>query len=216
MKKHKFHIEQIIRKYYPAEAENLLAKMAIIAQNLAKDVAFSKTSGNPIDKRMEIAADFLALMRVLDENGENFEQIKKISLEIATIAVQPENAFQAWLKKLPPKLISLPFMNLLLALFHKKVSKNAHSEGFIANIITDKKETYGLGYGVDILECGICKLFKKYDYGKFAPIFCEVDYVTSALAGLTIIRSGTIANGAKKCDFRFVKIDSKTKGIPLT
>jgi hypothetical protein len=39
--------------------------------------------------------------------------------------------------------------------------------GFIATIITDKKETLGLGYGVDILECGICKLFNKHNYQKY-------------------------------------------------
>ena len=36
-------------------------------------------------------------------------------------------------------------------------------------------------------------------------ILCEVDEITSALAGLKLVRTGTIANGAKKCDFRFIK-----------
>lgn len=204
MKKHKYHIQQTIHRYYPAEARDLLAKMAETYQNLEKDLAFSHTSGNPMDKRMLVVGDFLALMRVLDEKGESFEQIRKISLEIAETAVQPTNAFEAWLKKLLPKLISFPVGRWFSRWFHGKVSQNKSSDGFIAHIITDKAETYGFGYGVDILECGICKLFKKYDYSKFAPIFCEVDYVTSGLAGLKLIRGGTIANGAKKCDFRFV------------
>lgn len=205
MKKHKFYFHQIITKYYPSEAKNLLAEIELRAQKQGKDVAFSHTSGNPIDKRMLIAGDFLALMRVLDENGASFEQIRKISLEIAEIAVKPENAFQAWLKKLPPKLISSLLGRLFLKWFQAKVNKNTSEDGFIAQIITDKAETYGFGYGVDILECGICKLFKKYDYSKFASIFCKVDYLTSSLAGLKLIRGGTIANGAKKCDFRFVR-----------
>ncbi|WP_373549566.1 L-2-amino-thiazoline-4-carboxylic acid hydrolase [Haliscomenobacter sp.] len=82
-----------------------------------------------------------------------------------------------------------------------------HPDGFLANIITDKAETYGFGYGVDILECGICKLFKKHNYQRYASILCEVDEITSKLAGLQLIRSGTIANGAKKCDFRYKKIE---------
>lgn len=72
-------------------------------------------------------------------------------------------------------------------------------------LIQIKKETYGFGYGIDILDCGICKLFSKHNYSKYAAILCEVDEITSALAGLKLIRSGTIANGAKKCDFRFRK-----------
>lgn len=40
---------------------------------------------------------------------------------------------------------------------------------------------------------------------KFTPILCEVDFMTSNMAGLQLIRSGTIATGAKICDFRFKK-----------
>ena len=83
------------------------------------------------------------------------------------------------------------------------MSKNLNPDGFIANIITDKKETLGLGYGVDILECGICKLFKKHNYQKYSSILCEVDTITSGFAGLRLVRGGTIALGAKKCDFRW-------------
>ncbi len=36
-----------------------------------------------------------------------------------------------------------------------------------------------------------------------ASILCEVDKLTSSLAGLEMVRSGTIANGAAKCDFRW-------------
>ena len=60
------------------------------------------------------------------------------------------------------------------------------------------------------IECGICKLFQKHNAGKYASILCEVDKVTSNLAGLELIRNSTIAYGAEKCDFRFKKI-SKSK-----
>ena len=123
--------------------------------------------------------------------------------------MRPKNKIQQLLKKLPAKLIDKRFATYFLKLFHKKVSRNSNADGFIANIITDKDETYGLGYGIDIIECGICKLFEKYNYRKYASILCEVDAVTSNLAGLQLIRDGTIANGAKKCDFRFKKENSK-------
>jgi hypothetical protein len=102
-----------------------------------------------------------------------------------------------------PGLINTWPAQILLKSFQKRVSVNTNAGGFIANIITDKNETFGLGYGVDIIECGICKLFKKHNYSKYASILCEVDEITSRLAGLQLFRSGTIANGAMKCDFRF-------------
>lgn len=87
----------------------------------------------------------------------------------------------------------------------QKISRKWHEDGFRAELITDKEETYGLGYGIDILECGICKLFSKHHAQAYTPILCEVDKITSNLAGLELIRKGTIANGADKCDFRFKK-----------
>jgi hypothetical protein len=30
-----------------------------------------------------------------------------------------------------------------------------------------------------------------------------VDYITSEIAGLTLLRTNTIANGGARCDFRF-------------
>jgi hypothetical protein len=85
----------------------------------------------------------------------------------------------------------------------KKINAKGHPEGFLAKVITDKNETYGLGYGIDILECGICKLFVKNSAQKYTSILCEVDRITSTLAGLDLVRSGTLAGGAEKCDFRF-------------
>lgn len=205
MKNEIIYFQQIIRKHYPQESEKILSEMEINFKTIEKDVLFSKKPSNPIDKRMGIAGYFLSLVKTLDEKGEDFAQIRTISLEVAHLIVKPKNSFHAWLKKLPPKLISLSIMSWVLKKFHEKVSQNSHNEGFIANIITDKAETYGFGYGVDILECGICKLFNRYNYGKFVSILCEVDNVTSGLAGLTLIRTNTIANGAAKCDFRFIR-----------
>ena len=61
--------------------------------------------------------------------------------------------------------------------------------------------------GCDILECGICKLFARHGFSKYASLLCEVDYITSTRAGLQLVRTGTIANGAERCDFRFKRID---------
>jgi len=107
---------------------------------------------------------------------------------------------------MPAKLANTWLATVFLKKFNKRVSKNSNPGGFIANIITDKQETLGLGYGVDIIECGICKLFKKHNYQKYSSILCEVDAITAELAGLKLIRNGTIALGAKKCDFRWKRI----------
>ena len=133
--------------------------------------------------------------------------ISVFCLQITTEYIQPKNKIQEFFKRFLPKLTNTWLGQSLIKAFHERTSVNTNADGFIANIITDKQKTFGLSYGIDIIECGICKLFKKHNYSKYASILCEVDEITSRLAGLQLIRTGTIANGAKKCDFRFKRLE---------
>lgn len=207
MNRYKKHFSKALKNHFPTTGNALMSTLEAHYKAISKDTHFATSSSNPIDKRLDFCACFLALIKTLDEKGESFETIRKVSLEVVLEYVRPKNKLSEWAKGIPLKLLQSPFSSFLLTVFNKKVSKKGNEEGFLAHIITDKNETYGLGYGVDIIECGICKLFKKHNFQKYASILCEVDEVTSNLAGLKLIRTGTIALGAQKCDFRFVKID---------
>jgi len=192
-----------VKRNFPGMADAIINKVDAHYNIISVDTAFAAKSTNPIDKRLDFCAYFLGLIKTLDEQGESFETTRKTCLEIVTDYVRPKNKFQQLLKKLPAKLLNTWLANYFSKKFNKRVSKNSNPGGFIAKIITDKKETLGLGYGVDILECGICKLFNKHNYQKYSSILCEVDALTSGLAGLKLVRNSTIALGAKKCDFRW-------------
>ena len=207
MAKYKKYFITTIKKEFPGHSDEIIARTAAHYKVISVDTSFAARSANPIDKRLDFCAYFLALIKTLDEQGESFETIRKICLEIVTGYIKPKNQLQQFVKKLPAKLVNTWLATFFLKEFNKRVSKNSNPDGFIANIITDKQETLGLGYGVDILECGICKLFKKHNYQSYAAILCEVDALTSDLAGLKLVRKGTIALGAPKCDFRWTKKD---------
>jgi hypothetical protein len=192
-----------VKKNFPGIADAIIDKVDAHYKIISIDTAFAASSNNPIDKRLDFCAYFLALIKTLNEQGESIETTRKICLEIVTEYVKPKNRFQQSVKRLPAKLVNTWLATYFLKKFNKRVSINSNPDGFIANIITDKKETRGLGYGVDILECGICKLFNKHNYQKYSSILCEVDALTSEFAGLKLVRNSTIALGAKKCDFRW-------------
>lgn len=200
----KFFVRAIKEKF-PLGWDAIIANTDNHFKIISADTRFAATSKNPIDKRLDFCAYFLALIKTLDEQGETFETTRKICLEIVTEYVRPKNKIQQVLKRLPAQLANTWIATVFLSSFNKRVNRNSNADGFIANIITDKQETFGLGYGIDILECGICKLFTKHKYQKYSSILCEVDEITSSLAGLKLVRTGTIALGAKKCDFRFIK-----------
>jgi hypothetical protein len=203
MDDHKKYFLRFIQSYYPETAEDILAATEQHFSIISKDIAFVKTSENPLDKRLDFSGYFLAFIKTLDEKGETYDNIRKICLEITTAYVQPKSKVEEFVKQLVPRLIATWVGQRVVKSFQKKISGKASADGFVVTIITDKTKTYGLGYGLDIIECGICKLFGKHNYSHYVPILCEVDKITSGFAGLELIRTGTIANGGEKCDFRF-------------
>lgn len=201
------YFHQCIHQTYPSQAAGWLAAIDARFAEIQPDIAFATHSKNPIDRRLTVAAYFLATISVLNNAALPYPEIRKLILQIAEELVRPKNSFQRLLKKLPVRLINSWVGKAIISQLAKRVKERAHVDGFAANIITNKQETYGLGYGVDILECGICKLYQKHELSDFASLLCEVDHITSALAGLTLKRKGTIALGASKCDFRFEPTD---------
>jgi hypothetical protein len=206
MRGYKKYFIHAIHQNFPTDDKTIIANTEKHYAAISPSVQFAATSSNPIDRRLDFSAYFLAFIKSLDERGETFERIRLLCIDIVTEYVKPKNKLQQWLKRLPIKLVNTWLAKRFIKLFSKRVSQNENPNGFVANIITDKNETYGLGYGLDIVECGICKLFKKQGYEKYASILCEIDKITTGLAGLEMIRSGTIAMGATKCDFRYKKM----------
>ncbi len=205
MDPYKPYFVRAVAGHYPGRSTLLLAAVDKHYGRIAEDTRFAAASANPLDKRLDFSAYFLALILTLDEQGESFQTIRALCLQIVGEYVRPKNKMQQLLKRLPARLIGTWPFTALLKVFAGKVGRRAHPDGFVARVLTDKKETLGLGYGFDILECGICKLFHKHGYARYASILCEVDEVTSAFAGLELVRTSTIALGASKCDFRFKK-----------
>lgn len=203
MKPYRPFFKASLQRHYPQASEALVSETERHYAHISADTQFAATSSNPIDRRIDFSAYFLALVKALDAHGASFEDIRTVCLEIATAYVQPRSRLQAWLKRLPPKLIGTWVGRWAVGKLKQKFSHKGHPEGFLVEVLTDPRETHGLGYGINILECGICKLYHKHRYDRYAPILCEVDEVTSALAGLELFRTSTIANGATHCDFRW-------------
>ena len=76
--------------------------------------------------------------------SETFDTIRKICLEIVIEYVKPKNKVQEFFKRLLPKLTNTWFGQIIIKSFHKRISVNSNNEGFKANVITDKVETFGL------------------------------------------------------------------------
>jgi hypothetical protein len=58
-------------------------------------------------------------------------------------------------------------------------------------------------WGVDYTECGICKFFQAQGAPEFTPYLCLLDFPMSQAMGAGLVRTETLANGNKHCNFRY-------------
>src|SRR5215210_4561626 len=145
MDNYRKYFTKSIKDNYPNEFDKVIADTDNHYINISTDTKFASTSINPIDKRLDFSSYFLAFIKTLDKKGETFDTIRKICLEIVTEYVQPKSKMHSFFKRLLPKLINTWFGQIIIKSFHKRVSVNPNTDGFIANIITDKQETFVLG-----------------------------------------------------------------------
>ena len=58
-------------------------------------------------------------------------------------------------------------------------------------------------YGMDFTECAIKKFFHVLCADELTPYVCSLDYAMSNAFGQGMKRTMTLAEGGKKCDFRY-------------
>jgi hypothetical protein len=196
-------ISTVLRRRFDGRSHVLIESVEKEFLSLRRDLDFTRHSNNPMDRRIVIAGFLLALMKTLRNEGCDFETIRTIALEIAKNLVTPKNRFHLFLKRLKTIVVLQPFVQRLLEKKIQTARNSVEPQGFSVGYV--KGNDSGLLFGIDIHQCGICILFTKHGVVEYTKILCEIDYITSSIAGLTLRRTTTIAGGGSVCDFRFYR-----------
>ena len=75
--KHSFH--RTLKEQYPANWKLLIQDIDEAYTIISEDINFYSTSKNPLDKRLDFSAYFLALIKVLERKEASYEKIKSLS-----------------------------------------------------------------------------------------------------------------------------------------
>ena len=87
--------------------------------------------------------------------------------------------------------------------------KHKYENDWVVDILTGNDE-YDLGY--DYHECGACKLCNDEGCPELAAYLCRMDYVLADIMNMKLVRTGSIAEGAPYCDFRYSRLsDTENK-----
>ena len=157
--------------------------------------------GNRLTKNLYLSAVMLALYQTLKSRGKPLD-------EIARIIYQGTNSLYS----------SFPF-NILLRFQGWRVLGHGYRERLRRESAISQIRQYpddwvfnlveGDGqkilFGVDYTECGIVKYLTGQGAPELAPYLCWLDYPMCAAMRVGLVRTETIAQGNRKCNFRFCR-----------
>lgn len=145
-------------------------------------------------------AQLLAIIRSLEAYGMNERQIGEIIYK----------TLDGFYNSIP-KPIGILMGKIMLSKHSIKkrikamaeTQKRKYSEGFVNIPIPGTDGNFY--FGQDVLECAICKFYKKQGAEKYVPYICLGDYPMFQRMGVMFYRTKTLGNGDDVCDFRVVK-----------
>lgn len=191
----------LLEDFSTPETQAILDSMDGRFQELLPRLPYIGGNSNLLTENLVVSAWFLSLYKALHERGHSDDYIGDLCYRIAEDFVnkQPKWAahVQGWLAQ--TSLFKMMFRKL-----SNKSKKRQYPADFVVQYVGGDGQNYD--YGFDFTECGICKLFHAENADNFTKHMCRIDYLTTSFNGIELIRTGTIANGAEKCDFRFRKL----------
>lgn len=176
------------------EYESLIPKLPYIGKR------------NPFMVNLVQSAWCLALYRVLKTYGKTMEEVGKILYEATE---EKFSSYPGWLLKFAGAWM---FAENRV----KKLAERAQKREYPGDWVWSYVEGDGVefDFGVDFIECGVCKFFKKQGAEEFVPYLCLLDFPGSKASGSGLARTMTIAEGGEKCDFRFKRGREVKQGWP--
>ena len=152
---------------------------------------------------------YLAIYRVLRRKGLTFEDAGQIIYQMNEAEL---NIIPILLRHIIGYLWFSPLFIRRLRKRAKESQERKYPGGYVLTFIEGDGRTFD--YGFDYTECAGCKFLNQQGAPELAPFLCAFDKVASEILGWGLTRTMTIADGCRKCDFRFKKGDKTDVAIP--
>jgi len=152
---------------------------------------------------------YLAMYRALQRQGRAVEDAGRLAYLIGTEEAKAyPNIFRRFME-------FFWFSRLFRALIKRRQIQSRQGrypgESVIEYVEGDGEE---FDYGVDYIECAVCKFLRAENAIELAPYSCAIDKPVSELMGWGLTRLKTLAEGYPKCEFRFKKGGKTNVPIP--
>ena len=179
---------ELKRRGFPKNTSRKIAKEHKIILDRAKDIGKSNLLSSYI-----MGSYFIALNRSTSRSAEENYEIFRDGLCASKLFHKIMGDADSYLdpKRIPAR-----------RQWSEDSHKRKYENDWVVDILPGNDE-YDLGY--DYHECGICKLCQDEGCPALAAYLCRMDYVLADIMNMKLVRTGTIAEGASCCDFRYSK-----------
>ncbi|MAT96051.1 MAG: hypothetical protein CL608_02715 [Anaerolineaceae bacterium] len=198
----------LIARYGEEEANILMQESREKYKDLIPQIPYIGDR-NPLLIFLLPASRYLAIYQTFQKHGRTVEEAGRLVYEIGEAEFE---AIPGWVRR---GIGVLWFSRW----FAKRLQKRAllsqerkYSGGYVLAYIEGDGRDFD--YGVDYIECAICKFLNEQGAAELAPYVCAVDKVASEMLGWGLRRTMTLAEGGERCDFRFKKGGKTCVTIP--
>lgn len=164
---------------------------------LTPEVPYIGGDENMFTEWLDYGVYYLAAYYVLKSQDQSIDQVGRIIYETYEVmADHPQ-----WLLSLVGSLRYDDKYIQRLKAAAAESQRRRYPGDWVSAFVEGDGETFD--YGLDVTECGICKLYQAHAASRLARYLCLSDYVQSRAFDRGLMRYKTIAEGAGMCDFRY-------------
>ena len=193
------------------EVERIIQEMQAEFRALLPRLPYIGGKQNPLTTNLVACSWFLALYRVLQPRGLSDDEIGELVYRVAEEWV---TSAPRWLGRVQVLLGKTPLLRMILGRISRQTQQHKYPGDFVVHFVPGDGRNFD--FGLDFTGCAIHKFFQAEQAGHFAKYMCRIDYLTTSYKGIELIRTGTIANGADKCDFRYRLASGPKQHIKLS
>lgn len=177
-------------------------------ESLRPDIPYIGGDENIFSEWLDYGAYYLAMFQALIARGHQIDDIGRIIFETYEVMAD----YPQWFLRIVGRFKYGKKYENTLRIAAVQSQKRKYPGDFVSSFVEGNNQDFD--YGLDITECGICKLFAAHGAENLSRYMCLSDYVVSKAFNRGLVRYNTIAEGSEKCDFRFKK-GRKTFVYPL-
>jgi hypothetical protein len=178
-----------------AEATQLVAEAMSEFERLLPDLPYIGGDQNDLTANLSQSAAALAFYHAMLAHGQTVEQTG----EILYRAVESQAAVP--LMGLGGRFATSDMAQQKLEQVAKLSHERQYPGDWVFDFVHGDGETFD--YGIDYLECGICKYLQAQQASELTPYLCLLDFPMSQAMNTGLVRTATLAHGAQRCDFRY-------------